>query len=71
MDTGCDASPGHSGGPIYSYSPGSSGPYIIGNTTWNQCWLGGCTWSTQYSSSGIRISETLAGYMMNLRATYQ
>ena len=71
MDTGCDTSPGHSGGPIYSYSPGSNGPYIIGNATWNQCWLGSCTSSTMYSTSGIRISETLAGYMMNLRATYQ
>ena len=70
MDTGCDTSPGHSGGPIYSYSPGSNGPYIIGNTTWNQCWQDGCVGSTQYASAGIRISETLAGYMMNLRATY-
>jgi hypothetical protein len=71
MDTGCDGSPGHSGGPIYSYSPGSSGPYLIGNATWNTCWLGGCTASSQYSMGGVRISETLAGYMMNLRATYQ
>jgi V8-like Glu-specific endopeptidase len=70
MDTGCDTMAGHSGGPIYSYSPGSNGPYIIGNTDWNQCNVNTCTASTQYSSSGIRISETLFDYMLNLRSTY-
>ena len=70
MATGCDTSGGHSGGPIYSYDPGSNGPYIIGNTVWNQCYQSSCTPTTQYSSAGIRISETLADYMLNLRATY-
>jgi V8-like Glu-specific endopeptidase len=70
MATGCDTSGGHSGGPIYSYDPGANGPYIIGNTVWNQCYQSSCTSSTQYSSAGIRISETLADYMLNLRATY-
>lgn len=70
MRTGCDTSGGHSGGPIYSYSPGSNGPYIIGNTVWNQCNSATCNATTQYSSAGIRISETLADYMMNLRASY-
>jgi V8-like Glu-specific endopeptidase len=70
MDTGCDTNGGHSGGPIYSYDPGANGPYIVGNTVWNQCYMGSCDADTQYSSSGIRISETLAGYMMNLRASY-
>jgi hypothetical protein len=32
--------------------------------------MGSCDSTTQYASSGIRISETLAGYMMNLRASY-
>ena len=68
---GCDTSPGHSGGPIYSYSPGSNAPYIIGNATWNQCNSSTCNAASQYSTAGARISETLAGYMMNLRATYQ
>jgi V8-like Glu-specific endopeptidase len=71
MMNGCDTSPGHSGGPIYSYSPGSNGPYIIGNATWNQCNSSTCNSSSQYSTAGARISETLAEYMMNLRATYQ
>ncbi len=70
MDTGCDTSGGHSGGPIYSYSPGDNGPYIIGNTVWNQCNSSSCGPLTQYSSSGIRLSENLANYMLNLRATY-
>lgn len=70
MRTGCDTSPGHSGGPIYSYSPGESGPYLIGNTVWNQCNSSTCAWDTEYSSAGIRISETLFDYMVNLRATY-
>jgi V8-like Glu-specific endopeptidase len=70
MRTGCDTSAGHSGGPIYSDSPGVNGPYIIGNTVWNQCNSSTCAANTDYSSAGIRISETLAEYMMNLRATY-
>jgi V8-like Glu-specific endopeptidase len=70
MDTGCDTSGGHSGGPIYSYSPGSNGPYLIGNTVWNQCNSSSCGPLTQYSSAGIRISETLFDYMLNLRSTY-
>lgn len=70
MRTGCDTNGGHSGGPIYSYDPGVNGPYIVGNTVWNQCNSSSCDALTQYSSAGIRISESLAEYMMNLRATY-
>jgi V8-like Glu-specific endopeptidase len=70
MATGCDTSGGHSGGPIYSYSPGSNGPYIIGNTVWNQCNSSSCAPSTQFSSAGIRISETLFDWMLGLRASY-
>ena len=70
MRTGCDTSGGHSGGPIYSYSPGQNGPYIIGNTVWNQCNSSSCAPLTQYSSAGIRISETLFDYMLNLRAQF-
>ena len=70
MRTGCDTSGGHSGGPIYSYSPGVNGPYIVGNTVWNQCNSSTCDATTLYSSAGIRIPETLAEYMMNLRVTY-
>ncbi|WP_096332997.1 trypsin-like serine peptidase [Nannocystis exedens] len=70
LRTGCDSSAGHSGGPIYSNSPGVNGPYIIGNTVWNQCNSSTCAANTDYSSAGIRISQTLAEYMMNLRATY-
>lgn len=71
MATGCDTSGGHSGGPIYSYSPGSNGPYILANTVWNQCNSSSCNVLTQYSSAGARISETMAAWMMGLRVTYQ
>ncbi len=70
MRTGCDTSGGHSGGPIYSYSPGSNGPYIIGNTVWNQCNSSSCSSTTEYSSAGIRIPKTLAEWMMTLRSIY-
>ena len=70
MKTGCDTSGGHSGGPIYSYSPGAGGPYLIGNTVWNQCNSSSCNAATQYSSAGIRINETLFDYMLGLRASY-
>ena len=70
MRTGCDTNGGHSGGPIYSYTPGDNGPYIVGNTVWNQCNSSSCDATTLYSSAGIRISETLFDYMMNLRASY-
>jgi len=70
MDTGCDTNGGHSGGPIYSYDPGANGPYLLANTVWNQCYLGSCDATTQYSSSGARINETLANYMLSLRASY-
>lgn len=70
MRTGCDTNGGHSGGPIYSYSPGDNGPYLVGNTVWNQCNSSSCDALTQYSSAGIRISETLFDYMLNLRASY-
>ena len=55
---------------IYSYSPGDNGPYLVGNTVWNQCNSSSCGALTQYSSAGIRISETLFDYMLNLRASY-
>lgn len=70
LRTGCDTNGGHSGGPIYSYSPGVNGPYIVGNTVWNQCNSSTCDADTLYSSAGIRISQTLAEYMMSLRASY-
>jgi V8-like Glu-specific endopeptidase len=70
MDNGCDTSPGHSGGPIYSYSPGSSGPYIIGNADWNTCNSSTCGPLSQYSTGGIRISNTMFDWMLGLRTQY-
>jgi hypothetical protein len=70
MDTGCDTSPGHSGGAIYSWSPGQNGPYIIGNTQNNACWLSSCTSTTNYSAAGIRLSGDLFSCMLGLRSSY-
>jgi len=70
MDNGCDISPGHSGGPIYSYTPGSNGPYIIGNADWNTCNSSTCTSQSLYSSGGIRISNTMFDWMLGLRTQY-
>ncbi|MEO8550188.1 MAG: trypsin-like serine protease [Kofleriaceae bacterium] len=67
---GCDTNAGHSGGPIYSYTPGSNGPYVVGNTDWNYCNVNSCTPTTEYSSSGARINHTLFDYFMNLRIQY-
>jgi hypothetical protein len=30
LDQGCDTSGGHSGGPLYTWSPGDGGPYVVG-----------------------------------------
>jgi V8-like Glu-specific endopeptidase len=70
MDNGCDTSPGHSGGPIYSYSPGSNGPYIIGNADWNTCNSSTCGPLSMYSTGGIRISNTMFDWMLGLRTQY-
>jgi V8-like Glu-specific endopeptidase len=70
MDNGCDTSPGHSGGPIYSYSPGSNGPYIIGNADWNTCNSTTCNSQSDYSTGGIRISNTMFDWMLGLRTQY-
>ena len=62
MKTACDATPGHSGGPVFD-------PYgvLIGNSVWNECWKGSCTANTIYSSGGIRINSTLFNWMMVYR----
>jgi hypothetical protein len=48
----------------------SNGPYLLGKATWNQCNSSTCTSTSDYSNAGARINDTLAGTMMNLRATY-
>jgi V8-like Glu-specific endopeptidase len=70
MDTGCDTSPGHSGGPIYSYSPGSNGPYIIANSDWNTCNSSSCNAQSAYSDGGARISPVMFDWMLGLRTQY-
>lgn len=66
--TGCDANGGHSGGPIYTSSAGSNGPYIMGNIVANICTT--CAPGTDYSTAGVRINGTLGTWMIGLRSTY-
>jgi hypothetical protein len=63
MKTGCDISPGHSGGPIYE--PGTGGPWVMSNVVWRFC-DGSCT----PSEGGDRINQTMFNYLLSLRTSY-
>ena len=65
----CDTSPGHSGGPVYTYSAGQNGPYILGIMVWNSCW-DNCDSKSTYSSEGPRITKAMGDWMLNLRGMY-
>jgi V8-like Glu-specific endopeptidase len=68
MDTGCDTSPGHSGGPIlYTTGPDL---YVIGNTQWNLCNTPGTCSATSYGSAGVRLNGTAFDWLIYLRNTY-
>ena len=69
MRTRCDTNQGHSGGPYYTYSAGSNGPYILGITVWNTCWTN-CNENSTYSSEGPRITKTLGDWMLGMRSMY-
>ncbi|MBK6517173.1 MAG: trypsin-like serine protease [Polyangiaceae bacterium] len=68
MKTGCDTNSGHSGSPVYTYSAGANGPYIIGNSQWNLCTT--CSPSTDLSSAGVKVNSALGNWMISLRTTY-
>lgn len=66
IENGCDASHGHDGGPIYTNSAGSNGPYIIGILYEDTYPSTGST-PTPYETWGLRINSTLGNWMLWLR----
>lgn len=65
---GCDSSPGHSGGPLYSWSPGSNGPYILGTNIAETCQGSGCT--AINPNIAFRVDQWLGDLMMYWRSIY-
>lgn len=63
MNTGCDTSGGHSGGPVFS----STG-YMVANTQHHVC--NPCTASQGMASGGTRINLELFNWMMVFRNQY-
>jgi hypothetical protein len=62
FDFSCDTSAGHCGGPVYSWQPGSQGPYIVGiNSASHSCKAPSCT--EVDPNSARRITKHLAGKM--------
>ena len=66
---GCAASPGDSGGSLFSYSPGSSGPYIVGEAEFEDCSGSSCTGNAT-PNTAVRIDQGLFNYMLSLKAVY-
>jgi V8-like Glu-specific endopeptidase len=65
---GCDSSGGHSGGPLYSWTPGSNGPYIVATNIAESCQGDECTSATP--NIAFRIDKWLGDNMMNWRSQY-
>lgn len=65
---GCDSSGGHSGGPLYSWSPGANGPYLLATNIAESCQGSLCTSATP--NIAFRIDKWLADQMMYWRSIY-
>jgi len=65
---GCDMSPGHSGGPLYSWSPGGGGPYVVGVNAAERCQGGSCTSATP--NIAVRIDSWLYNWLLYWRSIY-
>jgi len=65
---GCDMSGGHSGGPLYSWTPGSNGPYIVATNIAETCQGAAC--SSQTPNVAFRIDQWLGDNMLNWRSQY-
>ncbi|WP_224243153.1 trypsin-like serine peptidase [Hyalangium gracile] len=65
---GCDMSGGHSGGPLYSWSPGSNGPYLLATNIAESCTGSDCTGTTP--NIAFRIDQWLGDLMMYWRSIY-
>lgn len=58
---GCDVSPGHSGGPLYSWSPGPNGPYVVATQVSDSCAGSACT--SANPNNAFRIDQWLGDQM--------
>lgn len=66
---GCDMSPGHSGGPMYSWSPGANGPYLVGINIAESCKSTDCQGDVT-PNVAFRIDQSLAEKMSYYRSVY-
>ncbi len=66
---GCDMSGGHSGGPMYSWSPGASGPYLLGVNIAEACKGLDCV-GNPTPNVAFRIDKALAEKMSYYRSIY-
>ena len=69
FEHGCDTSPAHSGGPLYSWSPGQNGPYVVGvNISEALCWGTPCTGPTP--NQAFRLDKRIADWITYWRSIY-
>jgi V8-like Glu-specific endopeptidase len=66
---GCDSSGGHSGGPMYSWSPGSNGPYLLGTNIAESCSDVDC-FASLAPNVAFRIDKWLSDNMSYWRSVY-
>lgn len=73
---GCDMSGGHSGGPLYTWSPGSSGPYLVGVNIAEACTGSSCTEAnvgpitTLVPNLALRLDKAITDSMTYWRSIY-
>lgn len=66
---GCDMSGGHSGGPMYSWTPGNNGPYLVGINIAESCKAADCKGDST-PNVALRIDQWLAEKMSYYRSIY-
>lgn len=66
---GCDMSGGHSGGPMYSWTPGTKGPYLVGVNIAETCSDTDCEGDST-PNVALRIDKWLAEKMSYYRSVY-
>jgi len=66
---GCDMSGGHSGGPMYSWSPGQNGPYLLGVNIAESCKSTDCI-GKPTPNVAFRIDKTIGQNMSYYRSIY-
>jgi hypothetical protein len=66
LDQGCDTSGGHSGGPLYTWSPGDAGPYVAGIYSAETCRGASC--GTRTPNRFLRIYPMLGDLLAYYRS---